>query len=134
MITVDPDSPVPLIEQLTRALRAAIAAGHIRPGSELPPVRQLANDLDINLNTVARAYRLLQDRGLVQSARGRGTRVCAVVETPAVPKRLAMRRLTASIGDALADARLTGLGAADVQAVLNAQFDALWGADAQRRA
>jgi hypothetical protein len=45
-----------------------------------------------------------------------------------------MRRLTASIGDALADARLTGLGAADVQAVLNAQFDALWGADAQRRA
>jgi DNA-binding transcriptional regulator YhcF (GntR family) len=134
MLTLDPDSPVPLVDQLVRALRAAIAAGEIRPGAELPPVRQLASDLDINLNTVARAYRQLQDRGLVHSARGRGTRVSAATETPAMARRLSVRRLASAIGSALADAKLSGLGAADVLAVMDAQLELFWGAASRRRA
>lgn len=134
MITLDPDSSVPLVDQLARALRAAIAAGEVRPGMELPPIRQLASDLDINLNTVARAYRLLQDRGLVQSSRGRGTKVSSATETPAVPRQLALRRLAAAIGEALTDARLTGIGVDDVRSVLDAQVESFWGTDVRRRA
>jgi DNA-binding transcriptional regulator YhcF (GntR family) len=134
MITLDMDSPVPLIEQLVRVLRIAIASEELRPGAELPPVRQLASDLDINLNTVARAYRLLQDRGLVHTARGRGTRVSAATETPTVARRLSLRRLSASVGDTLADAKLAGVDAADVGAVLDEQFELFWGKPVRRRA
>jgi DNA-binding transcriptional regulator YhcF (GntR family) len=134
MVTLDPDSSVPLVDQLVRALRTAIAAGVLTPGMELPPVRQLASDLDINLNTVARAYRLLQDRGLVHMARGRGTRVSAATETPAIARRLSVSRLAASIGDAFADAKLAGIGAPDVLGVMDEQIDSFWGRTGRRRA
>ena len=55
MLIVRLDSEVPLVEQIVRGIRTSIATGAIREGDELPPVRQLANDLGINLNTVARA-------------------------------------------------------------------------------
>ncbi|MEW6278583.1 MAG: GntR family transcriptional regulator, partial [Candidatus Eremiobacterota bacterium] len=73
MIRIQVDSTVPLVEQLQQELRRAIARGEVGPGDPLPPVRQLAADLGINWNTVARAYRALELEGLVSTARGRGT-------------------------------------------------------------
>lgn len=77
MITIRLDSPTPLGVQIAEALRAHIASGTLAPGDELPPVRQLAADLGVNLNTVARAYRELEGQGLLTSVRGRGTRVAS---------------------------------------------------------
>ena len=71
MITVDTRSPVPPFEQVRAQLAADIADGHIAAGTRLPPVRRMADDLGLAVNTVARAYRELESAGLVET-RGRG--------------------------------------------------------------
>ena len=71
MIRIDLTSPRPLEEQIAAALRQALAQGDIGPSDELPPVRQLAGDLGVHWNTVARAYRRLADEGLLLVGHGR---------------------------------------------------------------
>jgi DNA-binding transcriptional MocR family regulator len=62
-------------EAIASDVEAAISAGALAPGSELPPIRELAGQLSVNPNTVAAAYRLLRERGAVETAGRRGTRV-----------------------------------------------------------
>lgn len=69
--------PTPLYHQLERAIRFAIATGKLAIGDQLPTVRQLAVDLRINANTVARVYAELERVGLVETRRGVGTFVKA---------------------------------------------------------
>src|SRR5438105_4455404 len=73
MLSVDPADPTPLYAQLDRAIRAAIAAGRFRVGDRLPTVRQLAVELRINANTVAKVYAELERVGLLETKRGVGT-------------------------------------------------------------
>ena len=61
-ITIDIDNPVPQFEQLIEQIKAAVTAGVLKPGDALPSIRQLANDLDLNSKTVAKAYKLLDTR------------------------------------------------------------------------
>jgi DNA-binding transcriptional MocR family regulator len=63
--------------QIAASIEAGIAQGHLAPGQALPPIRDLAGDLAVNPNTVSAAYRLLRDRGAVETAGRRGTRVRA---------------------------------------------------------
>jgi GntR family transcriptional regulator len=126
MLLINLRSREPLADQLVRGIREALANGTLQPGAELPPVRQLADDLGINLNTVARAYRTLQSSGLVHTARGRGTRVTANLEAPAASRRVAMARLATSLRTALSDAKLADLDRADVERVIDAQVEKLW--------
>jgi GntR family transcriptional regulator len=112
-----------MVEQIVCGLRVAIATGEVRPGAELPPVRQLASDLGVNHNTVARAYQWLQHRGLAHGARGRGTRVIASREVPMEAKPLAIRHLREAIRQALASATLAGLGSADTRKVVEEQLN-----------
>lgn len=114
MISIDPRSEVPLGVQVRVALRRAIAEGTLRPGDDLPPVRQLAGDLGINLNTVARAYRELEGEGLVVAVRGRGT----VVTAGRGRTRLPRSELRLRIRDLLADAVLAGYGREEMREVL----------------
>ena len=127
MLTIDLDSDVPLVDQIVRAIRVAIACGAVRPGAELPPVRQLANDLAINLNTVARAYRVLHSRGLVHSARGRSTRVTSALEKPPGGEPIVVERVSHAIRNALADAKLAGFGRHDAQEIIDEQMESFWG-------
>jgi DNA-binding transcriptional MocR family regulator len=62
-------------EAIASDVEAAISAGALAPGAELPPIRELAGQLGVNANTVAAAYRLLRHRGAVETAGRRGTRV-----------------------------------------------------------
>jgi GntR family transcriptional regulator len=73
VIRIDLESARPLEEQIVLALRQALAQGEIRQGDDLPSVRQLAGDLGVHWNTVARAYRRLSDEGLLVVRRGRST-------------------------------------------------------------
>lgn len=77
MITVDATSPVPPFEQLRAGIAEQIRDGRLPPGTRLPPVRRLAEDLALAPNTVARAYRELETAGLVATAGRRGTVVAA---------------------------------------------------------
>jgi DNA-binding transcriptional regulator YhcF (GntR family) len=71
MITLDGASPIPPFEQVRAQIAAQIADGVLVPGSRLPTVRQLADDLSLAVNTVARSYRELEAAGMVET-RGRG--------------------------------------------------------------
>ena len=116
MLAIDLDSPEPLYEQIVRGLRRAIAGGAVRVGDRLPSVRQLAGDLSVNLNTVARAYRSLEDDGLVRVRHGQG----AVVVSGQVPDAVrpeSLSGLEASLAQAFAEAILGGLSPADLRRV-----------------
>lgn len=77
MFYINPADPTPLYAQLTRAIQFAIATGKLRIGEQLPTVRQMAVDLKINANTVAKVYAELERTGIVETRRGVGTFVCA---------------------------------------------------------
>lgn len=72
-IEVEFRSGIPLYEQIIQQLNALIKDGEISPGEQLPTTRQLAVQLGINFNTVARAYRKLDQEGLISTQPGRGT-------------------------------------------------------------
>ncbi|MEJ7759274.1 MAG: GntR family transcriptional regulator [Gemmatimonadaceae bacterium] len=84
MFTVDPRDPTPLYAQLERAIRTAIATGKLQQGARLPTVRQLAVDLHVNANTVARVYAALERTDVVETQRGVGTFVRASPSASAV--------------------------------------------------
>ena len=107
IVAVDPRDRTPIYAQLERALRAAIATGRLSTGDQLPTVRQLAVELSINANTVARVYAELERAGILETRRGVGTFVSA---TPAQahPPRQHERRLRAFITRLLADASEAG--------------------------
>lgn len=81
-VTLDPKHPLPIYAQLDRALRAAIATGRLTPGEQLPTVRQLAVELSVNANTVARVYLDLERAGVLEARRGVGTFVA--MQQPAI--------------------------------------------------
>jgi GntR family transcriptional regulator len=64
---------VPIYVQLMEQIKHQIATGKLKPGDQLPTVRQLAADLRVNFNTVARAYRLLDEDAIISTQHGRGT-------------------------------------------------------------
>src|SRR5437763_14282840 len=73
VVAIDPRDSTPIYAQLDRGLRAAIASGRLTPGDQLPTVRQLAVDLRINANTVARVYTDLERAGILETRRGVGS-------------------------------------------------------------
>ena len=119
IVSIDPRDATPIYAQLERALRAAIATGRLRPGDQLPTVRQLAVDLRVNANTVARVYAELERNGTIETRRGVGSFITA---TPlqARPPREHDRRLRAFATRVLADADAAGFTIDDVLAALRA--------------
>jgi GntR family transcriptional regulator len=117
VVTLDPSDRTPIYAQLERGLRAAIATSRLRPGDQLPTVRQLAVDLRINANTVARVYAELERAGVIETKRGVGSFISATPEH-AHPPRERERRLRAFITRLLADADAAGFTVDDVVAAL----------------
>src|ERR1043166_8389382 len=77
LVTLDPADATPIYAQVERSLRAAIAAGRLKPGDQLPTVRELAVELKVNANTIARVYSELERNGVFETRRGVGTFVRA---------------------------------------------------------
>jgi GntR family transcriptional regulator len=72
-ITIDIDDPQPQFEQLIEQIKAAVTGGILKPGDPLPSIRQLANDLELNSKTVAKAYKLLERDSIIEAKGYRGT-------------------------------------------------------------
>ncbi len=72
-IQIDFRSRQPIYLQIVEQIRKLVAGGELKQGDQLPTVRQLATELRVNFNTVARAYRLLDEAGLISTQQGRGT-------------------------------------------------------------
>ncbi|HET9193657.1 MAG TPA: GntR family transcriptional regulator [Vicinamibacterales bacterium] len=113
IVSVDSRDRTPIYAQLDRALRAAIATGRLAAGDQLPTVRQLAVELSVNANTVARVYAELERAGILETRRGVGTFVSA---TPAQahPPKQHERRLRTFITRLLADASAAGFTLDDI--------------------
>jgi GntR family transcriptional regulator len=113
IVAVDVRDPTPIYAQLERALRAAIATGRLRPGDQLPTVRQLAVDLRVNANTVARVYAELERAGVLETRRGVGSFVSAgrVAARPLEDKQRRLREFATRV---LAEADRAGFDLDDL--------------------
>lgn len=105
-IRLDLKSGVPVYRQIIDRISSGIASGSLKPGDQLPTVRQLAVDLAINPNTVVRAYRELEIRGILETQQGTGTFISQKkVERKQVERQ---RELDQLAGDFVARAGMAG--------------------------
>jgi GntR family transcriptional regulator len=117
VVAIDPRDATPIYAQLDRGLRAAIAIGRLHPGDQLPTVRQLAVDLRVNANTVARVYNELERDGVLETRRGVGSFVAAT-RLQARPAAEHSRSLRAFVTRVLADAAAVGFSRDEIVAEL----------------
>ena len=110
LFQINPSDPTPLYAQLDRAIRLGISIGRLSPDTQLPTVRQLAVDLCINANTVAKVYRDLERSGIVETRRGIGTFIKSSAPE-AMPKAEHNRLLTVLADRFLAEAAAQGFSA-----------------------
>jgi GntR family transcriptional regulator len=106
-VAIDSKDPTPIHAQLERGIRLAIATQRLRPGDQLPTVRQLAVDLRINANTVARVYLALEREGVLATKRGVGTFIAEKVPKAAHEEHR-KRRLNALIDHLLTETAALG--------------------------
>ncbi len=106
----------PIYLQIVEQVKSMVASGLLKPGSQLPTVREVAADLRINFNTAARAYRMLHEEGIISTQQGRGT---YVLEAPpaAESKRLKRDRLQAMVEGLLEEAKRFGFAPEEVNKV-----------------
>jgi len=110
LFQLNPSDPTPLYAQLDRAIRLGISIGRLPPDTQLPTVRQLAVDLSINSNTVAKVYRDLERAGILETRRGIGTFIKSPA-TKAMAKGERDRLLAALADRFLAEAAAMGFSA-----------------------
>jgi GntR family transcriptional regulator len=115
-IHISPQDGVPIYLQIVNQVKYLVASGRLAPGEELPPIRVLAEQLVINPNTVARAYRELEGAGVVSKRRTAGTYVSDAGSPLARRERLKI--LTQRIDALLAEARQMGVDTDKVVALI----------------
>lgn len=121
---IDPTNGVAIYDQVVRQVLFAVAAGVLRPGELVPSVREVARELAINPNTVARAYRRLQDEGVLEPVRGTGLAVAADAPERCRHKRLALVR--ARLQQVFQEARQSRLEPHELRALVESELAAQW--------
>lgn len=119
-ITIDETDRRPFYRQVVDEIKALIACGELLEGSSLPPVRQVAADLGVNLNTVAFAYRKLQQEGLIKIKHGSGATV-----TSRVLGEKSNEHLRAQLRTALTHLVLGGLKRTEIKALVDSELNEL---------
>ena len=122
VLTVDPRSGVPIYLQVIEQVKRSVALGILAAGEQLPTVKQLALDLTINPNTVAKAYRELERDGVIETAAGRGSFVRgngAFASSKAAASDVARSAIDAAIREA----KSVGLARNDVSSIASDAID-----------
>jgi GntR family transcriptional regulator len=125
-VIVERGSSEPVYDQIARQIRERIVSGKLRSGHRLPAVRSLAQDLGVNLNTVARAYRQLEIEGFVRIRDRSGAEV---VPPPAAPARADRARMVGELRDLLARMRQAGLAPEELRDIAKTEIGRLVNAD-----
>jgi molybdate-binding protein/DNA-binding transcriptional regulator YhcF (GntR family) len=123
VIQIDASSDVPVYQQIADQVRLAVAAGRLRPGDRLEPVRDLAARLGVNASTVARAYLLLEHAGIIRTNRRRGSVIATTGEDPAL-NALHESRLRGIMERALIEALALGYRPEEAEAMFELQLAA----------
>jgi GntR family transcriptional regulator len=122
VLTVDPRSGVPIYLQVIEQIKRSVALGVLGAGEQLPTVKQLALDLTINPNTVAKAYRELERDGVIETSPGRGSFVKAN-GVAATTKAAATDVARDALDGAVREAKSIGLSADEIRRLANAAID-----------
>lgn len=94
MLQIDFRSGLPIYTQIVNQVQAQVVGGILQPGDQLPTVRALAEELRVNFNTVARAYRILDEARIISTQQGRGTYITEI-PPPKVTEKLRRQSLQA---------------------------------------
>ncbi len=120
-IRIGHDSGVPIYAQITEQIKHLVATGVLKPGDQLPTIRQLAVDLRIDPNTVVHAYRELDYEGIISTQQGRGTFISEHPDGEQL-SQLRRERLNVIIGDALLEALSLGYSEEDIKSTFQARL------------
>jgi GntR family transcriptional regulator len=116
-VSINLDSPTPAYRQIASDLRRHLVDEQLKPGDQLPPIRQLALDLGVHFNTVALAYRLLADEGWLELKRRRGATVIAR-NTPRAVDQRQVDGLLRQLAQIAAQLRSAGMSSRQISAAL----------------
>ena len=119
-LELDFRSGIPIYLQVVERIKERLAAGQLKPGDQLPTVRSLALELRVNFNTIARAYRIMDDSGIISTQQGRGTFILEL-PSPEVSESIRQKALEELTRRYLADAERVGVSPAELEEVLNKQ-------------
>ena len=123
-LLLDFHSGLPISTQLVTQVQSQLANGILRPGDQLPTVRALAEELRVNFNTVARAYRLLDEARIISTQQGRGTYITEI-PPPKVSERLRQESIEALTLRFFGEARRLGFSKGEVSQMVRDQLK-LW--------
>ena len=121
-IRIDLESSVPIYMQIVEQIRHLVAAGRLQPGEKLLTIRQLAVDLRVDPNTVAHAYNLLHNEGVISTQRGRGTFVAQRPDDARLA-RLRQDKLQVIMNNALLEALSLGYPADEIRGAFEEELD-----------
>jgi GntR family transcriptional regulator len=122
-LEIDFRSGIPIYLQVVERIKERLAAGLLKPGDQLPTVRSLASDLRVNFNTIARAYRIMDEAGIISTQQGRGT---YILEAPSPEVSGSIRR------KALQDLSQRFLEDADRLGASTEELDDIWNSQVRR--
>jgi GntR family transcriptional regulator len=122
MLHIDFRSGLPIYTQIVNQVQAQVAGGALKPGDQLPTVRSLAEELRVNFNTVARAYRILDEARIISTQQGRGTYITEI-PPPAVTERLRKESLQALTRRFLTEAMRLEFSKDEISEMLGVQLE-----------
>jgi GntR family transcriptional regulator len=117
---IDFNDALPIYDQVVRQVKFAVAGGVVKEGEIIPSVRELARELTINPNTVARAYRQLQDDGVLETVRGTGLAVADGARRRCREERIELIRVR--LEQVFAEAKQSGLDLRKLRTMVEKQF------------
>jgi GntR family transcriptional regulator len=120
ILDIQPDGPVPIYEQIVTQVIFGVASGALPPGTMMPSIRDLAQQLVLNPNTVARASQELERRGVLAARRGKGMEVTS--EAPALCRSERQEIIRSRIRHALRDAVTSQLAPDDIRRLFDEEF------------
>jgi GntR family transcriptional regulator len=118
--SIDPSNGLAIYEQIVRQVKFAVASETLKPGELIPSVRELARELAINPNTVARAYRELQGEGVVDAVRGTGLAVTSVARRQCLDERIKLVRTR--LRQVLAEAKQSQIPHGDLRSLVDSEL------------
>jgi GntR family transcriptional regulator len=121
LIRIDPQSNQPIYDQIIRQFKFAVATRSVVPGQWVPSVRELATELIVNPNTVARAYRELQGAGVLETVRGQGMRVASRAPRRCLSEQKELIRVR--IEQVIREASLSSLSREEMETLVEGELD-----------
>ena len=117
-LDIDFRSGIPIYLQVVERIKEQLSAGQLKPGDQLPTVRSLALELRVNFNTIARAYRIMDESGIISTQQGRGTYILEL-PLPEVAESIRLKALEDLTQRYITDADRLGISPEELDEVLN---------------